>query len=285
MEEQGNDAESIGSDTQMRITDEPDDQTAERGDIQQASERGMRSTAVRITPRDLTVLRWIADQTVVRLDTVQTLLGRNWDGQQRWHKKVKEALSERNTLRIIDRWSSLTLIEMQKPFAGQPYYFWLSKRGLYELGLDYKVKIPSFVLLHHYHQINQVRMWFESAHERMKLRNWRSERQLRAEWGDIGNDDEVARNRPEHTPDAVAEIEIQMSSGWKSTWIAIEAELTYKKQLRLHEIISKLAASPEYKAVWYFVNEQTRDNVIQAVAAYQKFAVYDIATFQRLYPI
>ena len=241
---------------------------------------------IKVTKRDMTVLQWIAEQTVVRFDLVCELLGRAWDKKQRKHQKTQVKLSESNTKRIIGRWRALGLVETRKPFYEQPYFVWVSQHGLYELDRGYKAKKPSLILLEHYHQINRVRLWAEGNQERLHVHEWQSERWLKHQWSALHEKDPKKQRRDEHTPDALIVGEVYAgTAGWKRASIAVEVELTLKKAQRLQDTIIWLNSKKDYQAVWYFVSEITRQDVIELVKDYPKFTVYDSQSYKRLYPL
>lgn len=244
---------------------------------------------IRLTKRDLAVLHFIGQQGIARQDTIQILLeqGKPDTRPAHLHKADKPTgeLSKDNTKRIIRRWNKLRLISSRKPYYDEPKYYWLSEEGLQQLGLPYKEKPPSLVTLSHKHQVNNVRVWLEGqSKDKIHIHQWQSERWLRHQIGAIHLKDKKIKPQTEHTPDALVECEIYTNK-WVRQTIAIEVELTEKKDQRLQDIIAWLHAHPAHTSVWYFVNEQTRGNVIKHVKDRNKFVVYDISTFQRLHPL
>lgn len=248
---------------------------------------------VRLTQRDMHLLKWIGEQNIVRHDTIKILLAREKNPERPNHlhkaKTATQTLSRSNTERILARWKSLNLIETRKPYNDEPLYIWLSQHGLWELGLEYKSRPPSLVMLKHFHEVNNVRLWVETQAKvkdgKLHLHEWRSERWLRHQWGAINAKNDKERNRPDHTPDGLVIGEIYTGKKWEQATIAIEVELTGKKEQRLKDIIAWLDSQDTHTSIWYFVNNDTRNQVIRNVKNYDAFTVYDINTFQRLHPL
>lgn len=244
---------------------------------------------IRLTKRDLSVLHFIGQQGIARQDTIRVLLEQGKPDTRPTHLHKAEnptgELSKDNTKRIIRRWKKLGLISSRKPYYDEPVYYWLSDEGLKQLGLPYKEKQPSLVTLSHKHQVNNVRVWLEGqSKDKIHIHQWQSERWLRHQIGAIHERKKKLTDKKEHTPDAIVECEIYTGQ-WVRQTIAIEVELTEKKEQRLQDIITWLHAHPNHTSVWYFVNEQTRGNVIKHVKDRNKFIVYDVNTFQRLHPL
>lgn len=248
---------------------------------------------VRLTQRDMHLLKWIGEQNIVRYDTVQEILAQERNPERPAHlhkaKKATNKLSRSNTERILARWKELKLIDTRKPYYDEPLYIWLSQHGLWELGLEYKSRPPSLVMLKHFHEVNNVRLWVETQAKvkdgKLHLHEWRSERWLRHQWGAINAKNDKERNRPDHTPDGLIIGEIYTGKKWEQATIAIEVELTGKKEQRLKDIIAWLDSQDTHTSIWYFVNNDTRNQVIRNVKNYDAFTVYDIHTFQRLHPL
>jgi hypothetical protein len=129
--------------------------------------------------------------------------------------------------------------------VNEPFWVWLTPRGLRELELPYKRYEPSLARLDHLWVINAVRLLLE---EQLPDATWESERTLRATLtyrkGDL----------LPHLPDA------ELVSG-KET-IGIEIELTPKKPQELRGLLEDLTT--RYHQVWYYVTSKTRQTVVSA---------------------
>jgi hypothetical protein len=231
-----------------------------------------RNEIIRLTDRDLKVLRWIGEQYAVRVDTLQKILGSLAD-ETKYFSEQKERteggpLGERNTRRIVERWKKLELVKTRKPLTKEPYYVWLTQKGINEFELGFREWTPTIGKLKHFHAINEVRFYLEQRHlDRME---WKSERQLRSEWGNIA--------KREGTTDHTADAEIIYDHKFK---IGLEVDITRKAKQRLHGIIYTLNRS--YDGLWYFVNNETQPVVMEAIQtvmtnpqARDRFRVYNI---------
>jgi hypothetical protein len=121
--------------------------------------------SVKITERDLSVLRFIGEQYAVRQDQLARLLKRPAGG----------ALSESATRAVLTRWEKAGLTDSRKVIAGEPRFVWLTRRGLDEAGLSFKPWAPTAASLAHIYWTNQVRMHTEetasavSGRERVRI--------------------------------------------------------------------------------------------------------------------
>lgn len=243
---------------------------------------------IQLTERDASVLRWIAEQDIVMQDVVQQLLGRASSGTKRHFERATGApLALRNTNRIIARWKAEELIEERKKFAHRPKYYWVTAKGMWEMGLPYHVRRQASQRwddIDHCHEINRVRLWMENGSDGLlKLDHWYSERALRANY--VPADDAEKSGQRAHTPDAIIEAQIKTPKGWRAGRVALEIELSEKGKARLSRITNALNMGSEQDAVWYFVNERAGADVIEAVKHNSRFTVYDVATFKRLWPL
>ena len=208
---------------------------------------------IRLTDRDLLVLKWIGEQYAARLDILQLLLGR--DAEQ--PTKIPGVVTESTARRVVSRWKAEGLVESRRFFFGKPEWVWLTPTGLSQMDLAYRSWSPKVSTLNHFHSVNQVRLRIEKGYEESFV--WRSERTLRRLYRD---------NKGIHVPDA----ELLHEAGV----IGIEVELTQKSQQRIRDIVDKLAH--QYEQVWYFVNQTTEQAVRAEVAHFDegKFHLYDI---------
>lgn len=196
--------------------------------------------SIKITERDLVVLRFIGDQYAVRADQLARLLKRPDAG----------ALSDSATRAVLARWEKAGLADSRKVIADEPRFIWLTRKGLDEVGRPFKSWIPTAASLDHIFWTNQVRMHTEERHPES---SWRSERELRKDR--VMQSISTPQN---HEVDA----EIYLPEGV----VAVEVELTAKSVDRRRSIMAELIN--RYVTVWYFappnvksILEETRQSL------------------------
>lgn len=180
--------------------------------------------SIKITERDLAVLRFVGEQYAVRQDQLARLLKRPAQG----------ALSDSATRAVVARWEKAGLTDSRKVIADEPRFVWLTRKGLDEVGLDFKPWAPTASSLAHIFWANQVRMHAENRHPQSL---WRPERELRK--GRVMQSISTSRA---HEVDA----EIHLPEGV----VAVEVELTPKSVERRRSIMAEVAK--RYATVWYF---------------------------------
>ena len=180
--------------------------------------------SIKLTERDLSVLRFVGEQYAVRQDQLARLLKRPADG----------ALSDSATRAVLARWEKAGLTDSRKVIADEPKFIWLTRRGLDEVGLDFKPWVPTAASLTHLFWTNQVRMHAEDRHPQSV---WRSERELRK-----GRVVQSISATQAHEVDA----EIHLPEGV----VAVEVELTPKSVERRRSIMAEV--TERYATVWYF---------------------------------
>lgn len=180
--------------------------------------------SIKITERDLSVLRFVGEQYAVRQDQLARLLKRPAEGK----------LSDSATRAVITRWEKAGLTGSRKVIAGEPRFVWLTRKGLDELGLPYKPWTPTAASLAHIFWTNQVRMHTEARHP---AASWTPERALRK-----GRAMQSISDHHDHEVDA----EVALPHGV----VAVEVELTSKSVERRRSIMAEVAK--RYATVWYF---------------------------------
>jgi hypothetical protein len=180
--------------------------------------------SIKMTERDLSVLRFIGEQYAVRQDQLARLLKRPAQG----------ALSESATRAVVGRWEKAGLTDSRKVIADEPKFIWLTRKGLDEVGLNFKPWAPTAASLAHIFWTNQVRMHTEERHPQS---SWRSERELRK-----GRVMQSIGTAQAHEVDA----EIHLPEGV----VAVEVELSPKSVDRRRSIMAEVAQ--RYGTVWYF---------------------------------
>src|SRR5712691_3936759 len=124
--------------------------------------------SARLSTRDLEALRWVGEQYACRLDHLQVLLGRLGG---------REALSASAARSVVTRWETLGMAARGSFIAGEPSWVWLTRRGLRQAGLAFRVVEPKPWTLPHTAAVNRVRLFVEP---RRPGARWRPERELRA---------------------------------------------------------------------------------------------------------
>lgn len=198
--------------------------------------------SIKITERDLSVLRFVGEQYAVRADQLARLLKRPREG----------VLSESATRAVIARWEKAGLTDSRKVIADEPKFVWLTRKGLDEVGLAFKPWTPTAASLAHIFWTNQVRIHTEDRHP---AASWRSERELRK-----GRVMQSVSTAASHEVDA----EIHLPQGV----VAVEVELTAKSVERRRSIMSEVAS--RYATVWYFAPRNVQALLEETAAAVQE---------------
>src|SRR5437660_6235848 len=87
----------------------------------------------RLGQRDLEALRWVGEQYACRLDQLQVLLGRLGG---------RGALSASAARSVVSRWETLGMAARGSFIAGEPSWVWLTRQGLRQAGLAFRVVEP-----------------------------------------------------------------------------------------------------------------------------------------------
>lgn len=194
---------------------------------------------IRYGDRDLTALRWVAEQYAVRLDSLGRLLGRTAQGPT----KAEGALQESGVNRVVRRWIQDGMAATRKVYVKQPGWVWITPAGLRQLELPFKAWHPTIGgRLNHLHHVNEVRLRVEAEYPDGY---WHPERALRREH---------SGDKRFHIPDGVFHF--------RGRTYAIEVELTAKSVERAQGLAYQVVE--QYKRVWYFVNDQTRPVIEEA---------------------
>lgn len=209
--------------------------------VQKARKRRRDAGQTLLTARDVAVLRWVGEQTTVRLDLIQRLLGRAAKGG-----RPGDSVGHSGAYEVLQRWDKLGLVETAKPYYREPWYVWLTRLGLDLVRLPYAYHKPRLDRLSHFHWTAEVRYAVETKHG-SRLQEWKSERAIVPEG---------TRRGDRHYADA----EIRFDD----VPVAVEVELTRKSAVRLRGIVLELLAH-ECETVWYFTNGETRPGVEKCV--------------------
>ena len=186
---------------------------------------------VRITPRDVEVMSFMAEQYGIRKDQLPQLLG---------------DVSERTIRALVDRWVRAGLVRRRTVFAGKHAWLWPTREGLELAPVLFPYWEPRPGILDHVYWVNEVRFRVADRH---RDSSWVSERTLRAEAG--------GANRPDHMPDAlVLKADKQ---------IAVEVQLTQKSRERAADTMRYLTET--YDGAWVFARDGGPATAIQTALA------------------
>lgn len=178
---------------------------------------------VRLTERDLYVVKWIAEQQAVRLDTIGLLL-----------KLRNCSVDDRSLRRLAQRWQNLGLINRARLIEA-PSILWATPAGMRCAGLTLhrgeKATQPSFSTLHHTLAVARVRLEYYTPST-----TWTCEWALRKQIGGA------------HLADGMANT----SQGR----VLIEVDRTQKESVRLANIMASNARAPGIDRVDYWTTPE-----------------------------
>lgn len=188
---------------------------------------------MKITPRDLAALNFVAEVGAVRLDDVGRLLA-HLGGRP-------TELGARTTRGIVDRWKRSGFTEHHRIYHGQPSIIVVTRRGarLTQQPVGLRVGLPAVAELGHDLTTAAVAVLYEC-----NGRAWTGERLLSTTFA--GN----------HRPDGITFHRDQRT--------AVEIELTPKSSKRYSTILPDLTA--EFDRVDYWVTPETESTVRSASA-------------------
>ncbi len=193
-----------------------------------------------LSPRDLYILDWIADQYAVRFDQVRDLLSDHPGGPMRG-----DLLAVSTTKEKIEKWRKAGWVGYRRWLADGPVWVWLTAAGLAVLGVEgYSGKPPAVTRLAHIYAVNEVKLIVD-------WKGWRSERLIKASLGP--KDD-----RP--IPDA------EMTMHDKVDVVALEVEISIKKPDILVAKMSWLLRHyrANYQHVWFYVPNSKVSRAVEA---------------------
>lgn len=184
---------------------------------------------VRITDRDITLIKFVADQYTVHLEQLA---------------RINEALighiiAEPTVRQLVSRWERLGLITSRKVYHKQPAFIWVTRKGLDLVGYDnLKATIPSEVIFNHLCALTEIRLKAEK-----KKIIYKSERHIRSE--------QPAKLEGERFPHVVdAELDID------GITYALELDLTAKKIDRAEAIMREVLS--KYQGAYYYVTNKSK---------------------------
>lgn len=183
----------------------------------------------RLTTRDIEVVKFVAEQNCVRLDTIGLLLA-----------ILNQPVEERRLRKLGERWLRLGLLQRQAMLAETPFIYWATSEGLrlanIPLHRGERTYSPSFATLHHNLAVARVAVEYKRHGC-----TWTSERQLREEMGD------------EHLADGLATYQSQR--------ILVEVDRTLKEAQRLRKIMIGNSKLPNID----FVDYWTTSNLVKTL--------------------
>lgn len=212
-----------------------------------AARRNGKLPSVLLTPRDVSAMRWIAEQFAVRVDQLPRVLA---EGDRE--------VSRRTCRGVLERWTSADFVTRQKVFAGEPAWVWLTRHGSNACGGSFKLWAPKFGNLIHVYWVNEIRLRTALKHPDVL---WVCERSIRKE-----------QPRGLHVPDA----ELVSADGHR---VAVEVELTQKSASRASAIARELAS--RYSTVWFFTTDRVERTISRAITTLssveqEKFRIYPL---------
>jgi hypothetical protein len=202
-----------------------------------------------MTNRDEFALSWIGHQYGIRLDQLQKLLGR-YPGRGAAHA---DWISEGAARDVATRWARAGWVQTERIRAKEPFWIWLTKKGLRKIGLTYtycNLETSALRDLSHLYAINDVRLQEGDLEAGTR---WISERQLLQGMTRLPGKDLL------HRPDGI------FSEG--SDVFAIEVELSTKTTSMLSETLLELVRGPEYLSLKEDVGAQQAQILSQGVAS------------------
>ena len=265
----------------------------------------------RLSTRDRDILRFAAEQTFVRFDSLGEYLAPDYAPaldqptaeqladttppvKRTWPPDLRHRMMA--VSRLMRKLEGRGYVEVIKPWSDQPAWYRTTGAGLREIGLDWEeIPFPDTYenqearLRHdryftsHNHTINQIRLLLARGGAGMPAHEWRGERTIES----VLPPREYGKHRP-HKADGI--VSLQEDGMWTiysadhsrvvsevhmgaRQIVGIEAECTQKSEHRLLEIIPDLLATHDY--VWYFCTSLT---IRKAVAdARKKADVTDVA--------
>ena len=197
---------------------------------------------MRYTERDVWALMWIGDQYGIRFDQLQQLLGQRPGGVV----QNQHALGNATVRDMVRRWQRAGIVDYRKLLVGELGWIWLTRSGLSQMDLPYRMWEPQASGLSHVYWCSQMRLvleprWVARGHRAV----WQSERRLRYEEEQKRRHARSLGSTPSsgHLPDAVVELDDKT--------IAVEVELTAKTAGRVQDIMRRVVW--RYGQAWYFV--------------------------------
>jgi len=175
----------------------------------------------RLTSRDEQVIKWIAEQQVVRFDTLSELFTFRF-----------KPISNSDLYSLCDRWKRMGYVRKEKIIGNAPMILWPTKLAMRLSGLPItdseKFGKPNFSTIHHNCAVSAVRLEYEKNGY-----HWTCERKLRYEL------------TSSHLPDGIAE-----NNDFR---IIVEVDCTQKEAKRLQNIMAINARTRGISCVDYWV--------------------------------
>lgn len=187
------------------------------------SDRG----AVKITARDMAVMRFVCEMDEVSIPHLQVLLTKET------HNPQQPTVSHSRVLQLIDRWKRYGWVEYRNPYRDpkKPGSIYATRKCLKDFGYDFSYRVRDLGALPHVFAINHVRLWLDDWMRKNRyMMEWKSERELR-------------RDASGKFPDAIVY--------YGKAVVAVEVEAS-RKAKSTYEEINGYYAKTDFNAVWYF---------------------------------
>ena len=204
---------------------------------------------LRVTDRDIHVLKWIGEQRVVPYSQIAVLLGRE-------SKRTKgKPVSLSSCSQSVRRWINHGWCKKVTVFDDT--WVWLTISGLRLAGIDYvkNPKRPSPVTFEHSGAVGAVRLYLEYSLGDTFV-SWESEREIYARMG---------VNEKQIVPDGI--VTYSHSSGTPVS-VAIEVELTVKTLARYPKVLESHHRNKSFEGLLYYVNSAAKNAVKRQIDKY-----------------
>lgn len=210
---------------------------------------------MKVTERDLRILKWIGEQFVVNVKELDQLLCFDAD------KHHLDPIGEYYVRDLVRRWKKAGIVQTAYPLKRGLHVF-LTSQGVRITGLPFTPRTPStsdVAHLTHHDGVNQIRLYLEQqAWRNTQVMSWVSERSL------MQQQKFIAKEQPHqplpHRPDA----EIYT----REECIAVEYEKAYKRPAKLKSVLHDFLFSDRYSRVFYFCETPAiQQSIARAVSA------------------
>lgn len=212
---------------------------------------------IRATERDMQLLRWIAEQYAIPIDQLAELIG----------------ATEHAARRLMQRWKKAGWAEGRVLIVRERPLVWVTRRGLDDMGIDYRPWEPTLAKIEHIRAVNAVRLSLEASRPNGI---WTSERQLLKEQAQrqrAAREKGLEPPKAHHLADGLWQIAVDADP------TAVEVERSYKGTERTTQIMLHLVHTQKLK-VAYFTTPTIKPH-LEAIVSSRA----DLAAYIRIYDI
>lgn len=220
---------------------------------------------MRVTERDLRILKWICEQFVVNTKELDALLC--FDAEHHYLAPIGECFVRD----LLHRWRRAGLAQTTTPLRRGSHVF-LTASGIRLTGLPFAPRTPStsdVARLTHHDGVNALRIFLErQAWQAHQVMTWVSERSLMQQQKQFAK--EFPHQSVPHRPDA------EIYTG--EFCIAIEYEKAYKRPSKLKTVLQDYLFNERYTQIRYFCETTAiQQSVSRAILA----TLQDLPSLQR----